>query len=88
MLVHRFDAGRLTMIGSGITFVALLVSSQMPRAGVLPFTYGALGGTTRDLSYISCTFIGPVLSTVLGPILAKIRPKTGLNTKNRFIKQS
>jgi len=32
--------------------------------------------------------IGPVLSTVLGPILAKIRPKTGLNTKNRFIKQS
>jgi len=34
------------------------------------------------------TDIGPVLSTVLGPILAKIRPKTGLNTKNRFIKQS
>ena len=32
--------------------------------------------------------LGPVLSTVLGPILAKIRPKTGLNTKNRFIKQS
>ncbi|WAR04848.1 MOT14-like protein [Mya arenaria] len=44
VLVRRFDCQKVTITGSVITFIALLVSTQMPEVGILPLTYGVLAG--------------------------------------------
>lgn len=51
-LVNKFGCRKVTILGSAITCVALLVSTHMPDIALLRFTYGFLAGTGLSLIYL------------------------------------
>lgn len=51
-LMKKFGCRKVTILGSALTCVALLVSTHMPDIALLRFTYGFLAGTGLSLIYL------------------------------------